>query len=145
MYMNEIDTHDLAWAAGFLDGEGNFDIGLNNHGTFYVIVQATNVDPRPLLKLVALFGGKSRLSTREAGSRAKDVYRYRLVKGASKVVRMLRPYLVVKGEHADVLLRMQDLVDGRKHKYAALTDDELSARVALRTEIRALNHRGRSA
>lgn len=41
---------DAAWAAGFLDGEGCFSIRVAGD-SFHPIVEASQVDPRPLLKL----------------------------------------------------------------------------------------------
>lgn len=44
---------DIAWAAGFLEGEGSF----NCRGKT-VIVTATQVQPEPMYRLQHLFGGK---------------------------------------------------------------------------------------
>jgi intein-encoded DNA endonuclease-like protein len=54
---------EVAWAAGFLDGEGNFRYQLRTHKsrTHYVgrlIVQASQVDRRPLDRLACILGGK---------------------------------------------------------------------------------------
>lgn len=56
-----IETRDLAWAAGFLEGEGSF------HSTSSIAagkryhhqrVAAVQVDSEPLAKLLRLFGGR---------------------------------------------------------------------------------------
>ena len=42
-----VDTHELAWAAGFFDGEGSFVIGKPSR-TKQFRVQIAQIDPRPL-------------------------------------------------------------------------------------------------
>src|SRR5690349_4872218 len=50
---------DLAWAAGFIEGEGSF----SNNGT----VAAVQRSPEPLEMLLALFGGSLRLERKHRG------------------------------------------------------------------------------
>ena len=50
---SRVDIVDLAWAAGFLEGEGSFTIQSN--GKHYV--QAPQVQREPLDRLRAMFGG----------------------------------------------------------------------------------------
>ena len=53
-----ISTHDIHWAAGFLEGEGCFDRGKISTDRFRGIrITAKQVDCYPLIKLQALFGG----------------------------------------------------------------------------------------
>jgi len=51
---------DLAWAAGFLDGEGSFmfQIRSDDRGRGRLIAQAAQADIRPLQRLQAILGGK---------------------------------------------------------------------------------------
>ena len=53
--MKSYGAVDLAWAAGFLDGEGCFDFS-KGHGNFRI--QCSQVVKRPLIKLKAVFGGR---------------------------------------------------------------------------------------
>ena len=47
---------DIAWAAGFLEGEGHFDLGNQSKRA-----SATQVTQEPLIRLQDLFGGSLRL------------------------------------------------------------------------------------
>jgi hypothetical protein len=54
-------SSDLAWTAGFLEGEGSFTREWRDHGA---VVRATQVERWPLDRLVALFGGSIGAYTR---------------------------------------------------------------------------------
>jgi hypothetical protein len=60
-----INTIDIAWAAGFIEGEGCFYCGKtpSNHGR--VSVSATQKEIEPLLRLKRIFGGS--IHTRPTG------------------------------------------------------------------------------
>ena len=49
-------SRDLEWAAGFLEGEGCFKANNNR----CEIIEASQVNPEPLGKLLVLFGGRVR-------------------------------------------------------------------------------------
>lgn len=51
---------DLEWAAGFLEGEGNFCAAGMPSGYFSARVCAGQVNPEPLLRLQEFFGGTVR-------------------------------------------------------------------------------------
>lgn len=48
---------DLAWAAGFIEGEGCFLINQSRVTNFHVFLKVAQVDKVPLVKLHSLFGG----------------------------------------------------------------------------------------
>ena len=56
--------------------------------------------------------------------------------------RLVRPYLVVKGEQADVLLELQDRIERRGKSQAKTSPKKSRHRVALRARITDLNKRG---
>lgn len=95
----------LAWAAGFIDGEGCFWAGGNKRFVIEIVV-AQRVE-EPLIELQDVLGcGRVSLST--ARSRTNPVYLWR-VKGSnsvSNVIKQIRPYLIVKAEQADILQRL---------------------------------------
>ena len=77
---NEID---IAWAAGFLEGEGSFSVisrhNKTNHQKFYYRVQAHQTTREPLDQLVKIFGGKIYLRERQSkvfadGYKRKDIF-----------------------------------------------------------------------
>jgi len=66
-------TTDIAWAAGFMEGEANFR---GSHNTLRFVVKQVNLEP--LIWLRHIFGGSigfiSRENERDTGQHVKDVY-----------------------------------------------------------------------
>lgn len=104
---------ELAWAAGFLDGEATFyrsfgspSQGSPKGGGQYrrVEVSARNVDPRPIERLHALFGGRV-YPYAAARPNWNDQVGW-VVTGDQAVAcsRALLPFLVVKAEAAVLLI-----------------------------------------
>jgi len=128
---------DLAWAAGFVDGEGHLGIR-EQKGHFYISVSVAQVDPRPLLKLQHLFGGNLRLAKRQF---ARDIWAYNITtRAAGRMLSAISPYLVVKYELAELLMQFQATVGLRG---APVALDTVRVRVALKDSVDALNQRGR--
>jgi hypothetical protein len=50
-----IFAQSITWAAGFVDGEGNFQKGTNGHPT--PVIKAVQKNPELLYRLKTLFGG----------------------------------------------------------------------------------------
>ena len=65
----KVTTRDLAWAAGFLEGEGSFRPTSNNGAE----VKAVQVELEPLYRLLALFGG--RIQPRNAGRNSPPTWK----------------------------------------------------------------------
>jgi len=141
-----LDT-DAAWAAGFLDGEGHFGISLRGDGRANTVVAATQVDPRPLLRLKEFFGGS--LSNCIRGSRG-GYYQWSL-QGNTKVERLLlavRPYLSIKGEQTELMLALIELVhsEPKKRTGVFISDEGLRKRIEFAAAIKKINkQRGRPA
>jgi hypothetical protein len=77
-------TRDLEWAAGFLEGEGCFQ--LNGMGRYTQRVSAVQVQKQPIEKLQRLFGG----TVKEMGARnnAKAHWRWSVYGGRARGVMM---------------------------------------------------------
>lgn len=135
---------DIAWAAGFIDGEGNFSITWSGTN-LYCLVQAANTDRRPLEKLVALFGGKIYVHSK-GNDRHAVSYKWRTVAaGASAAAEKVLPYLMVKSEQAKIVIEFQKLVRRKIPGFnRALSDEEFKARAECFTRLAALNRRGPS-
>lgn len=101
----------IAWAAGFLDGEGCFFVGTrsdrdpsgSSHWRF--MIEAAQTDIRPLEILQSLFGGVVCVKHKQKATWSKTWkwslhQRHRI----EECITTLRPFLVVKGEDADRLL-----------------------------------------
>lgn len=138
---------DAAWAAGFLDGEGHFGISLRGDGRANATVVATQVDPRPLLRLKEFFGGwlSDRIPDGYGGH-----YQWS-IQGNNKVERLLlvvRPYLSIKGEQTDLMLALIELVrsEPKKRTGVFISDEGLRKRIEFSDAIKKLNkQRGRPA
>lgn len=108
---------DLAWAAGFIDGEGCIQIAKGTTGdgyTYYSLnLTATQLDPEPLEKLRAMFGGSIML-TNSAARRNNPIWRWQAapVPALAALVAML-PYLTVKRREAELAIDYQQGKLGR--------------------------------
>src|SRR3972149_2656393 len=79
---------DIAWAAGFLVGEGHFRAHQNGSSGLVVCGQ---VDPKPLHHLKQLFNGTVTGPRRHANPRAKAFFEWRLT-GSAAVGLMMTIY-----------------------------------------------------
>lgn len=136
---------DLAWAAGFVDGEGCIGI-IARGGTYFVPqidVDNTYEDALRAMKNVFTVGTIGCV-VRKAPQ--KDCYKWRVSSASAiTVARLLLPYLRVKRRQAEMLIAFQDEALWTKGTGAGtcVPDDEWQRRQELYTDIRALNRRGR--
>jgi intein/homing endonuclease len=94
---------DIAYAAGFFDGEGCIMIAKNGA----VDVRITNTSKQVLLKLQAVFGGK-------IGDRSQKInkaqYSYCFYgENAIEFIKTIKPYLVEKLPQAETVLEYYEL------------------------------------
>ena len=96
-----------AWAAGFVDGEGSIGV-YNSHNTLSLHLNVGQVDPRPLEKLCAIFGGHYRLN--RSRSAKGPIYDWKLHgKAAASALQAMLPYLTTKLEQAELAIEFQGL------------------------------------
>lgn len=123
---------DLAWAAGFFDGEGCVQInkkytkyvtkkrGLVRRYTYSLSVSAGNMDLRPLRKLIDMFGGGIAEQRTKEG---KFYYQWKTeAKKASSALTLMLPYMMVKKEISQMGVDFQNLKRARGNK---LSEEEL--------------------
>jgi hypothetical protein len=137
---------DVAWAAGFIDGEGCL------HGRTYkqrgaaglsyqMTLSVNNVDPAPLRKLQSLFGGSVNGPCYPKGNR-KPVYAWRIgMRKLSAVLPLLLPFPTVKKRQAEIALSLLERMHSARW-WLGLTADEHKIRAQSIDELKALNHRG---
>lgn len=108
--MVAVEAEDLAWAAGIVDGEGCIAVySVNDKRLRWPVLRAevcvVNTDRRMTDKLQELFGGD--LYERPPRSeRHRPTFEWKLRHpAAATMIRAVRPYLVIKGEQADVFLQ----------------------------------------
>lgn len=96
-FPNLIPT-DVAWAAGFIDGEGCIAIA-----RYTLRLQVNQVDPAPLIKLRELFGGAIHQQQVLRNSRKRVLWSWAVgARNALYVLEAIRPYLTTKAIQADL-------------------------------------------
>ena len=115
-------THDVAYIAGFFDGEGCVRIKQANQGgnSFYVWVAITNSYKPTLDYVVSVFGGKVRRAEKRSH---KTIYHYLIT--ASEAVDMLKTiggFIREKKNQVDLAIKFHENKDkmskSQKEKYA---------------------------
>ncbi len=95
---------DIAWAAGFIDGEGCIQLSRAGRGmrAHVLRINVPQVHRAPLDRLAAMFGGgvhpKQTTNPRHRQQHVWEITSYR----AAAALRRLRPYLLLKGREADL-------------------------------------------
>lgn len=133
-------SHDVAWAAGFMDGEGTFT--LLEHGTSAthpsqraVHVGATQTTREPLEKLASIFGGKvGPLGITSAGNQAWQ-WRIGEARAVEAAITQLLPYLVVKQRDAEIVLEFASTIRRRGRTKKGIADHIDAAEVAIRERL----------
>lgn len=100
-----IDTKSLAWAAGFLEGEGHFGMSGGS-----AMVSATQASMQPLERLQGLFGGAVGKGSTSKITK-KQMYRWTL-SGPQATGLMMTLYSVMSSRH-DQVKRALDKWKGR--------------------------------
>lgn len=134
---------ELAYLAGFIDGEGHIAVGLNkNPGgkrRWYLRFACHQVNPAPLALLQRRFGGSIQKTRRIGNQRAIQEWSTTSM-AAYEAIKALRPYLVVKAAEADVAIEFQELLLHRGTRRTVLLPHEEAARQDCYERMRALKH-----
>ena len=149
----ELEPWECAWGAAFLEGEGTFTICVSPPSAkcrslsprFTLWVKADNTEPELIYRLQTFFGGAVRRYLSRKGR--KPAYRW-LVTGPTAVscLRAVGPYLASnrRKQLADLLLDLDRRLREFPKGGVRLTDDEITARQSIVSEVRILNNRQRS-
>lgn len=136
-----LDT-DLAWAAGFIDGEGCFSVVFGNHGGHYVMLSVNNTSVEGLDRLQSIFGGCiSNQTYRNVNYKPTSLWRVQGV-SAAKVTELVLPFLTVKKQQAELLLEFQSTIGGRNKYPRGLPQDVFQYREDMKQRMHVLNKRG---
>jgi len=145
-----MDDVTLAYAAGFLDGEGtitaNYRVSPKTATpALHYRVMVFNTNREILEWFRDTFGGRTSLYGSPRHEHHKQVYSWWVSsQEAASVLRLLLPYLRIKRRQAELVLQMADLryeyVKGKRGRQ--VTPAILEARRGLVEEIVRLNHRG---
>lgn len=138
----------LAYMGAMMDGEGCFNIRNPKRGggnDFKPRITVTNTS-KPLIDwLQRLFGGTVyAVPVGRYNPNAAPAWQWSIQDSRTLgyVVESIRPYLVAKGEQADVILRFLDTMEGTGKRGPALTQETIDVRRNLYQEMRGLNQRG---
>ncbi len=135
---------DLAWAAGFLDGEGCFSLSKMKSATHpsqrKLGISVAQKHLSPLHRLTEV------LECGKSGTQGANYYQWRIqsAPGIKKVVPQVYPYLVMKKREAQILLEFASTVGslGRKqYRRCGTSDQEASFRFQLISELEEIRAR----
>jgi hypothetical protein len=103
----KISKTDIAWAAGFIDGEGCIAIlkNKNKNPCYIVSLQVVQKFRRPLDRLVTIFGGEVKFHNPKRYD--GYFYWYLYSDNAVEVLEQILPYLVAKEKQAKVAIEFQ--------------------------------------
>src|SRR3990172_5062751 len=106
-----IEPIQLAWAGGFIDGEGYVGVTRNFnkvHRRIYyrIMLDAAQIHLEPVARLQKMFGG--RINFRENDH--KGIWQWRVFgESARTALRLLLPYLVVKRRQAELVMDFSEV------------------------------------
>lgn len=133
---------DLAYAAGFVDGEGYIQIKRTaSTGQFIDTVRVGQTNRAVLDWMANMFGGSVHVMSK-AHDNTREAYVWVIPsRKAERFVRLILPYMKVKKEQADIFIRYRASIRSRKCT-KVLTDKEVTDRLAMIGIMKMLNHRG---
>ena len=113
---------DLAYVAGFFDGEGNVGIykstrAESGRSNYAVSMGIANTDRATLEYIQGLLGGtlSEKTANRRRGNKPLYALEWHCVK-ARDVLRLLLPYLKTKYEQAELAISYQDSIVSHKYR-----------------------------
>lgn len=119
------------YIAGFIDGEGCFNIALNPRGNRvpFPRLLIVNTDLNILLQIQDQYGGD--ITSRKNGKLNWKIFRQWRGSGKTfkKIVPEILPYLIIKKRQAEICMRMID-------------EKDLNERLKMKEEIMLLNKKG---
>lgn len=131
-----MDKLDVAWAAGFFDGEGCISIRKTGGRGYGLLIQVTQVNKDPIQKFANLFGGS--ICLQESRGSHKPLWRWcQACRRASESIRYMLPFLIVKQEAALLALQFQNM----KTRGRGLSDEQIGKELDIKNKISELNQR----
>ena len=127
---------DLAWAAGFFDGEGCVLLR-KSRNTYVVRITVSQVNPAPIVKFKRLFGGH--ISEQKPKNKSwKEQWKWEQdAKSGVETLLQLLPYLVVKRDVADLAIEFQKT----KRKGRIATKEVIDLELEFKSKISNLNRK----
>jgi hypothetical protein len=141
-----MDSNDIAYLAGFFDGEGCIQINKSLrkdriNSRYWVTISAVQVFPTPLLKLQKLFGGQINVRSDIASHRNLGCWRIQGTKAKIFLETMI-PFLDVKREEAELALEFANILSrDRGYRKTPLTLEEITQRDDLKQRVHSIKKR----
>ncbi len=137
-------SHKLAWAAGFIDGDGYMKLQKRGGGrmsSHYVLLGASQVNIKPLQQLQSLFGGnirKKNSGPNKDGFNRKQQYVWTVcTQKALDAIEQIYPYLIHKDDVAKLLLEYGKTI--RSSNTRKISQEVYDSRELIHQEIIRLN------
>ncbi len=148
------NNYDLAWCAGFFEGEGNVNIYKNMSGEkrinphYGLQIEVGNTNPNPLNKLQSIFGG----SIMERKDKSIDLHHARFFRWflsgnrAAEFLKSIIPFLNFKTEQAELGILLQKNINANilRGRGVLLEAETLAYRESLRLQLKELTCTGKS-
>lgn len=143
--MRDLTALELSYLAGIIDGEGCVTLGKRYNRYTLTVLFVANTDRRLIEWLAGIHGRPSQV--KEQKGNRKPCWRWQMTgRAAEAILRQVRPYLKLKGEQADIVLRLERAAPQRDPRTGrlcrSLTPEHYTAANAALLAIRALNRRG---
>ena len=139
----------LEKVAAFVDGEGN--IGIQKHVApsgnyaYHQYLYVVNTDIRLIEWLVENFGGKIPNPKKGKKENHKDAYYWNLNGSYSyKIIKKMRPYLILKQEQADCAIELYEKVSKFRYGNTPIPVHKIKLSEELYQRCRDLNKKGKS-
>lgn len=98
-----VDPAELAYLAGFFDGEGCITVVRRSRGNMTLAVRTSQVNPAPLYRFARAFGGEVQPIKGTLQPNRRQAFQWgRYSQNASDVLEALLPYLQVKRGEAEM-------------------------------------------
>lgn len=123
--MREWDEHTLAYAAGFLDGEGCFVIDKQ----WKICITCSNTDINVIQWFKKKFGGSVARNYRPRKPHHRPIYTWQIVGAqAEDFLRSITPYLLVKAPQGLLQIALQQSKRAKPTKGSRLTPEIIEER-----------------
>lgn len=148
--MKAMEVSELAYIAGFFDGEGSFQV-TRNKGTKYkdsygILVGFSNTDKGIIEWFEDRIDGKTSIGNRYEDNR-KTIFRFTVHSGDREVfLHAIYPYLKIKKDVARLVIEFQTMIrkgGGKNTGIHGIDEKEQKRREEIFWEARKLNQRGK--
>lgn len=122
-------THKVAWAAGFVDGDGYIVVQrrkCNGYTGHYLRLGVNHVAIEPLLEMQKLFGGKiEKQNPATVSGNRKQRHRWTLsTKAAAEALKQMLPYMKNKQSVAALALDFQKTIGNHGQKVSSFVTEQ---------------------